>query len=412
MVRSKVLSSSGAPASSDPADPRVGRAGGAKEAPLPDSALARAAAENEPHVSMQIRGLRKIYRQGRDQVVAVDDLALEVGEAELLVILGSSGSGKTTLVRCIAGLETPDHGEIVVSGRTVFSSERRVDVAPERRGLSMVFQNHALWPHMTVFANVAYPVQARRRPKDEIERKVRRALAMVGCEGLEKRHPAELSGGQQQRVALARAIVTESSVMLLDEPLSSVDAQVRDRLRLDFLALQRELRLSAVYITHDHTEATVLGDRICVMTAGSMAQVGPPRELYGRPRSSFVASFLGAANVFAGTMDMRDGREPVVRTALGEIRSTDSEDRVSGEAVVAVFRPEHCEISQSAPGLTSNCWKGQVERSLFLGHCTEYLIRVADQTLSAKIMKRVEIPEGSAVWISISADAVRLIDPM
>ena len=217
--------------------------------------------DNVAAPTVEVRGLSRTFRSHRAAVVAVDNLSLEVRQGEMLVLLGPSGCGKTTLLRSIAGLETPDSGEIAVNGRLVYSSSKRVLVPPERRGASMVFQSYALWPHMTVGDNVAYALRSQRVEKSEIAGRTASALDTVGCLPFKERFPHQLSGGQQQRVALARAIASHHGVILFDEPLSNVDAKVRERLRIELLELQRRIGFSAVYVTHDQTEAMVIASR-------------------------------------------------------------------------------------------------------------------------------------------------------
>ncbi|MDE3078339.1 MAG: ABC transporter ATP-binding protein, partial [Chloroflexota bacterium] len=232
-----------------------------------------------------VRNLTKVYHTRRGPVLALDNVSLEIAAGEILVLLGPSGCGKTTLLRCIAGLERPDSGELYVQGRPVFSSSTHVWLPPERRQLSMVFQSYALWPHMTVFENVAYPLRNVKVPAAEVRERTEAVLGVVGLGAYAPAYPGQLSGGQQQRVALARAIVANEGVVLFDEPLSNLDAKVRERLRVDLLALQRDIGFSALYVTHDQTEATALGDRIAVMSTGRMAQSGTPVEIYDRPSS-------------------------------------------------------------------------------------------------------------------------------
>jgi iron(III) transport system ATP-binding protein len=360
---------------------------------------------------ISVEGLRKTVHpeRGRD-VRAVNDVSLEVGEGELLVILGPSGSGKTTLLRCIAGLEEADAGEITVAGKTVYSSRRGVWVPPERRGISMVFQTYALWPHMTVFKNVAYPLQSRRAPKGEIGGRVRRALELVGCGQFENRYPSQLSGGQQQRVALARAVVDGSSVVLFDEPLSSVDALVRDELRREIAALQRELGFSSIYITHDQVEATVLGHRVAVLSDGVIAQIAPPRELYAHPSSKYVAQFLGAANIYSGVVEevIQDGVR--VNSELGPITvSVGASAYPVGTAVSVITRPEHIRVTRQRPSVDRNVWPCKVERESFLVTHTEYVVRVNTKPAVVRSMETELLPVGSEAWMTIDARSVSLL---
>jgi iron(III) transport system ATP-binding protein len=361
-------------------------------------------------MGVAVRGLHKQFRAGRERVAAIDDVSLEVEEGEFMVILGPSGSGKTTLLRSLAGLERPDSGEIEIGGRVVYSSAKRVWTPPERRGVSMVFQSYALWPHMTVADNVAYPPRSRRAPAQEVRDRMRSALEMVHCYHLKDRHPSQLSGGQQQRVALARAIATGSRTILFDEPLSNVDAKVREQLRLELLTMQRELGLTAVYVTHDQTEATVLGDRVAIMRNGKIAQLAPPREAYDRPVSRFVAEFLGAANSFSGRLGANEGEFAVAETPLGRVLGSAAfADGERPAEVAVVFRPERCHLTASSEGST-NSWEAIVERRLFLGHCMEYIARIGDVRVSVKSMDRDVLDEGCRVWLRIEPHDVRFLN--
>lgn len=359
-----------------------------------------------------VRGLSKTFRSGRGPSVrAVDDLSLDVGDGELLVILGPSGSGKTTLLRCIAGLERADRGEITVDGRLVYSSERKVWVPPERRGISMVFQSYALWPHLTTFDNVAYPLRSRATPALDVRERVAKALELVECASLERRYPSELSGGQQQRIAVARAIVGGSRVVLFDEPLSSVDARVREELRHELVMLQRELGFSAVYITHDQTEAMAIGHRVAVLADGKIVQIAPPRELYDEPGSSYVAEFVGVSNRFAGVVERDDGAQLVVRTEIGTVLAARASSELSvGSEVTLVFRPEHCEIVATEPlERGPNCWPCAVGGSLFLGYWTEYRLRVGDSVLLVRSSERALLESGATAWVAVQPRHVRAV---
>jgi len=357
----------------------------------------------EAPVRIRIRNLTKRYQVRGGGVLAVNDVSLHVADGEIVVLLGPSGCGKTTLLRCVAGLETPESGEIEIHGQTVFSSARRVALPPERRNLSMVFQSYALWPHMSVFDNVAYPLKSRHTAKSEVRQRVENVLTMVNCGQLSGRYPGQLSGGQQQRVALARAMVANDGVVLFDEPLSNVDAKVREQLRLELVAMQRDLRFSALYVTHDQSEATALADRIAVMNTGIIAQIGPPREVYERPGSRYVAEFVGVANQLTGAVVERCGNRICVRTAIGDVLTTSESDGLAeGDEAVVVFRPEHCRITTVPVEGTDNQWPCVVDRTLFLGSHTEYLLHVGGARLLVWSMQPVEIGDGSDAWIAVS----------
>lgn len=247
--------------------------------------------------SVILDNVRKAF-DGR--VNAIEHLSLRIEAGEFFVLLGPSGCGKTTTLRCIAGLEEPDAGRILLGERAVADPAGGVFIAPEKRHIGMVFQNYALWPHMTVRQNIAYPLKTRARLDDEARRRILEALRLVGLEGYAERYPAQLSGGQQQRVALARALVARPGLMLFDEPLSNMDAQLRVRLRQDLRSIHDELGYTAVYVTHDHAEALALADRIAVMNAGRLEQVGTPSEIFLTPTTHFVAEFVGIENILPG----------------------------------------------------------------------------------------------------------------
>ena len=260
--------------------------------------LSRGSEEVTGEPVVRVRGLRKTFRrENGSSVPAVDDISFDLYAGRSLVLLGPSGCGKTTLLRCIAGLETPESGTIEVHGQLVYSSERGIHVPIELRRLSMVFQSYALWPHMTVADNIAYPLRSlprrSRPPKKEIAGRVDQIMGMVGIDGLQRQHPNQLSGGQQQRVALSRALVSGSRLVLFDEPLSNVDAQVRESLRNELVSMQQELGFGALFVTHDRHEAMALATEIAVLDQGKIAQIDSPRQIYGAPGRGYVADFMG-----------------------------------------------------------------------------------------------------------------------
>lgn len=253
-------------------------------------------AESGSETNASVVGLDKTFATKRRTVHALRDIDLQVERGEYVVVLGPSGCGKTTLIRCIAGLEHPTRGRVTLPGRTVFDHEQGVDVDPNRRNVGLVFQNYALWPHMTIERNVAYPLRMRKVRKPERARRVAEVLESLECGPLAARLPAELSGGQQQRVALARALVSEPGILLLDEPLSNLDALLRVSLRAELLRLHRKLGFTAIHITHDQDEALEMGDRVLLMREGRIEQLGPPKDVYARPVSPYAATFLGVRN--------------------------------------------------------------------------------------------------------------------
>src|SRR5690554_6659998 len=247
--------------------------------------------------TISVRNLVKTFVSKDEKVTALDNVTLTTPPNRILTLLGPSGCGKTTLLRCIAGLESPDSGEIVIGGEVVWSKDKGISLPPERRGIGMVFQSYAIWPHMTVFGNVAYPLEVRKVPKHEIEERVAKVLDLVQLSGFQNRPATKLSGGQQQRVALARALVAEPKVILFDEPLSNLDAKLREKTRKELKMFLGELGITAVYVTHDRVEALALSDTIGVMNAGNIVELGSPTKIYFDADHQFVADFIGRANL-------------------------------------------------------------------------------------------------------------------
>jgi ABC-type Fe3+/spermidine/putrescine transport system ATPase subunit len=300
-------------------------------------------------------------------VTAVDRASLEVAEGELFTLLGPSGCGKTTLLRLVAGFHAPDAGEI-------HFGERRVDALPPyARNIGMVFQNYALWPHMTVRGNVTYGLRLRRLPAAEIERRLRAGLAKVNLGGLEDRYPGQLSGGQQQRVALARALVLNPDILLLDEPLSNLDAKIRVQVRTEIRRLQRELGITTVYVTHDQEEALSLSDRVAVMRDGRIEQTAAPKDLYERPISRFVADFVGTNNFLAGVVRERVGEWFVVETDLGPVRGRAAPALGPGDRCVLAVRPENIGLGPAG----DTALRGRIALAAYLGNTLRYDVEVA-----------------------------------
>ncbi|OGL27278.1 MAG: spermidine/putrescine ABC transporter ATP-binding protein [Candidatus Rokubacteria bacterium RIFCSPLOWO2_12_FULL_69_21] len=304
-------------------------------------------------------------------VTAVDRASLDVGDGELFTLLGPSGCGKTTLLRLVAGFYRPDAGEIVFGERVVNA------LPPYERNIGMVFQNYALWPHMTVFANVAYGLRLRKLGRREVESRVMEGLRKVNLSGLEGRYPGQLSGGQQQRVALARALVLNPDFLLLDEPLSNLDAKIRVQVRAEIRKLQKELGITALYVTHDQEEALSLSDRVAVMRDGKVLQVGAPKELYERPLTRFVADFVGTNNFLQGTVRDRRGAELLVETALGSFRAMPNSGIALGAACVLAIRPENVAIGGGpAAAPDGNVIRGRVAFASYLGNTLRYDVEV------------------------------------
>lgn len=363
--------------------------------------------------AVRVEGLRKRFRrEDGSEVLAINDVTFDVAPGEFIVLLGPSGCGKTTLLRTIAGLESPDEGTIEIGGRTQFSSELGISAPPERRGISMIFQSYALWPHMTVFKNVAYPLTSRkglRLSKAEIAIRVREALTQVGIPELEAQFPSQMSGGQQQRVALARALVSNDDLILFDEPLSNVDAKVREQLRLELVSMQQRLGFSALFVTHDQTEAMELATRIAVVDAGRIAQFATPREIYSAPATRYVARFIGAINESEGrVVDVRAGHM-TVETDHGLIVSTDTSAGLEvGDSAVALWRPERGALTGDEPG-AANRWKVSVDASMFVGSHTEYLVRSNAMTARVWSARSEEFAAHTETWLGVSAEDVRVL---
>jgi len=364
---------------------------------------------------VEVKNLVKRFRRQNGAIVnAIDDVSFEVAPGDFVVLLGPSGCGKTTLLRTIAGLETPDEGSIAIAGRTHFSSKDSIEVPPERRDISMIFQSYALWPHMTAFKNVAYPLlsrKGRKVSKDDVARRVREALTLVGVGELEKQYPGQMSGGQQQRIALARALVNNDELVLFDEPLSNVDAKVREQLRFELVSMQRRLGFSALFVTHDQTEAMELAHRIAVLDNGRIVQFGSPQEIYHRPATRYVAKFIGAINEVVGTVASVDGAGVVVETPYGRFVGTADGRRFSvGDRVAAMWRPERGLLSRDEPQ-TVNRWPGRVKAPLFVGSHTEYLVAVGESESDVRLWSpRADIVEaGSSAWVSVPPEDVRIL---
>lgn len=307
----------------------------------------------------------------------LQNLDLNIKKGECFTLLGPSGCGKTVLIRLIAGHEVPDAGKISIDNTTVADSSSGEYIPPERRGLGIVFQDYAVWPHMTVYENIAYPLKMEKRPKDEIDKLVMDMVEIVGMKGLEKRLPSELSGGQQQRVALARALVSDPSVMLLDEPLSNLDANLREEMRFEIKALQRKFGITVMYITHDQEVALAISDRIAIMDSqGHIRQIGTPYEIFEKPADLFIFKFMGIANFLA------------VKEANGKFVVGNGTQEVPWEAPkgkaaawVAAFRPSDVEIHREGPGL-----KGIIHRANFLGATMDYAIDIDSESLRTELL--------------------------
>ena len=360
--------------------------------------------------AMRLVGLWKTYSGGAQP--AVKDLNLYVYHGEIISLLGPSGCGKTTTLRMVAGLELPDRGDIFFGERPVVITSRRLFVPPDKRKLGMVFQSYAIWPHMTVEQNVAFPLRSHKFPRREIRDRVQRALDLVGMAGFEDRPAPLLSGGQQQRVALARALVGDPRVLLLDEPFSNLDAKLREQMRIELKLLQKRLKIAVLFVTHDQVEALSLSNRIAVMNSGVVQQQDSPRLLYEEPANEFVRDFLGKTVLFRGKVQSRNpaGQLAIALDGARDCvvfgRNYDAERIAPGESVCIAVRPEDVEV---LPALGSEVPSGMIggstETALFVGERIEYQVEVNGQGLIMIYGERHNpIEEGSKVWLRPRAD--------
>ena len=360
--------------------------------------------------SIRLSSLTKSF----GSLVAVNDLNLELRQGELVAFLGPSGCGKTTTLRMIAGFERADRGAVYLGGREV------TDLPPERRDAGMVFQNYALFPHLTVFQNVAFGLQMRKVPKSEIRQRVAAILAKVQLTGLDDRYPPQLSGGQQQRTALARALVYNPTVLLLDEPLANLDAKLREEMRFYIRDLQQEFGITTVYVTHDQAEARVLADRVAVMRGGVLQQIDASEEIYRRPRNAWVADFVGIANLIPGkVVDAADGVH-VVETGVGPLRGVAAEPKARGLDVVVNVRPEslrlHVRPEPSGPDSSvairaENQLSGVIEDRAYLGNLADYRVRIGpDVVLRVQAEPFPVFHVDDEVTLSFTTDQAWIID--
>ena len=356
----------------------------------------------QAHVTVQ--GLKVAY----GETVAVHDLDLEVREGELCVLLGPSGCGKTTTMRCIAGLETPVQGEIGIGGHTVFSASSKLSVPPNRRDVGMVFQSYAIWPHRTVFENVAFPLQMKKASKADIKQSVEQALDLVGLGGKGGRGASALSGGQMQRVALARSLVTRPQVLLMDEPLSNLDAKLRDKLRFELKALQLQLGLTSIYVTHDQGEAFALADKVIVMRDGLIVQAGAPQEIYRRPASRFVADFLGMTNIYEAKVISHERGVCRVRLEGGTELSVHAEQAPEGHVSVAI-PAESFTFSDESEG--DNVIRGMVRVQSFLGAMWRFQIETeSGLAIDVATTDATRVPSvGDAVTVRVAESGINLL---
>ncbi len=348
--------------------------------------------------SVELKNLGKRY----GHAVAVDDVSLTIGHGQLVCLLGPSGCGKTTTLRLLAGFVEPSAGEILVGGKVLSSPQRTVP--PEGRNMSMIFQSYALWPHMTVAENVAYGLRIRKMDKATVDAKLKAILSTARLEALAERYPGELSGGQQQRVSLARALVVEPETLLLDEPLSNLDANLREEMRFEIRRLHDRYRYTTVYVTHDQSEAMTTADLIAVMNLGRIEQLGTPKEIYDAPHSAFVARFIGGSNILSGKA-LDAGHVAIGGGTL----ATTGRPLVAGETVTVSIRQHEIEISTAAPS-AANMLHGVVGRQVFLGASRDYTVALDDGTeLRVTASPMQDIAPGREVWLRLPAERCRAL---
>ncbi|MFT7473642.1 MAG: iron(III) transport system ATP-binding protein [Verrucomicrobiales bacterium] len=359
-----------------------------------------------------VKNLVKEFPVAGGVKVAVNDVSFELADGEFFTLLGPSGCGKTTTLRSIAGLEKPTSGTISIDGQKVF--DNRVIVPANKRGLGMVFQSYAVWPHMSVHDNVAFPLQvAEQKPKrSEITARVNEALELVDLGGLGKRPATMLSGGQQQRLSLARALVRRPKMLLLDEPLSNLDAKLRDRMRSELRVIQQQVEISTLFVTHDQVEALSMSDRVAVMNDGKIEQIGTPREVYHDPASAFVADFIGGANMFEGIVDsMEPDGTAIIKTDIGPIVGRGLPGLVVGGPAVAAIHLEDVELStESIDDIgRTNILEGVISLSLFNGPSVLYRVFVGERLIEVQLGAHDVIDHGTDVRVVFPKRHIRIL---
>jgi iron(III) transport system ATP-binding protein len=367
---------------------------------------------------IDIKGLHVQYRSAKGNVHAVRGIDIHIEHGQFYTMLGPSGCGKTTTLRCLAGLEQPSAGEISLNGQIVFSAERGIMVPAHKRDIGMVFQSYAIWPHMTVFENVAFPLREMRGrfSRAEIRQKVAKALELVQLSGYEDRPAPFLSGGQQQRLALARALVREPAVLLLDEPLSNLDAKLREETRTEIRDLVKRLNITTVYVTHDQLEALTMSDVVAVMDQGLIVQEASPLMIYREPKVRFVADFIGLTNFIEGRVSLaaKGGANGAslgeVDTASGSIRCVLPEMAKAGDKVLIVIRPEDLNfVPESGASGSDNVVEGLVTTSLFMGDSIEYRVTIKDAALRLKLHPSTAVAQGDTIRIKLPPERCRAL---
>lgn len=361
---------------------------------------------------VSVKNINKSFPTKEGEVKAVADVSFEVPQGKFFSLVGPSGCGKTTTLRCVAGLERPESGEVTVQNVTVFSSNRNIFIPSHRRNIGMVFQSYAIWPHMNVFDNVAFPLTVgRSMPKKECAGQVEKALSLVHLDELKDRPATDLSGGQQQRLALARAVVAEPKLLLLDEPLSNLDAKLRDEMRGELKRVQQALGITAVYVTHDQGEALSMSDTVAVMNEGQIIQLDEPKNVYEIPVNDFVADFIGAANLITGRLTVSDAQvnNIVVETPYGTLTCPPTITGKPGTKVIISIKPEDIMIAADPFDVSDSEWIGRVEQVSFLGGFVDYRISVGELLLQARTHPSVYLKKGDQVYIRPMPDRYSVI---
>lgn len=364
---------------------------------------------------LKVSNLSKRFRTDQGDVRAVQGINFEVNKGSFFTLLGPSGCGKTTTLRCVAGLEKAETGEIMIEDEVVVSTLRNISVPTHQRDIGMVFQSYAIWPHMNVFDNAAYPLTHGRKklPKRQVKEKVEKALEMVKLNGLEKRPAPQLSGGQQQRLVLARALVKEPKLLLLDEPLSNLDAKLREEMRLELRKLLRNLNITALYVTHDQLEALTMSDVVAVMFEGKFVQISSPKKIYTTPQNRFIASFIGTTNFFEGkALDgVTPGGTTQVEITQGKLDCFVPAEINKGDKVVLAIRPEDISLFKQKPISEANILRGKVEDSVFLGDFWDCRVLVGNQLVHVKLHHSFDIREGESIFLQLPAGFLILVPP-
>jgi spermidine/putrescine transport system ATP-binding protein len=360
-------------------------------------------ADRAPVPAIELVGIAKRFHSRRGVVTAVERVDLVIGEGEFFSLLGPSGCGKTTTLRMIGGFEEPTEGQILLYGNDV------VGVPPNHRDVNMVFQSYALFPHMSVFENVAFGLRRKGIDTASTKQRVNEMLELVQLEGKSDRHPRELSGGQQQRVALARALVNKPRALLLDEPLAALDLKLRQAMQLELKRIQREVGITFIFVTHDQNEALTMSDRLVVMNAGKIEQLGSPREIYERPRTRFVAGFIGTSNIITGTVREMNGTSAVLETGSPDetlvVADAKAADAEVGKPLYITVRPEKIVLGSDTPDAGRCAIRGTVTEVVYLGTSTQYAVRIADGTELLVFLQNSSDPDDVAhrdqqIWLS------------